>query len=351
MERDPRTVAVLLGRGVAVLEAAVPARVFSAVTSTRHGYEVLPIAAEARPLVSTAGLVLDPPHDLDAADRAGLLVVPGWREDDPPPDPPLLAALRRAHAEGATVAGLCLGAFVLAEAGLLDGLAATTHWSATDRLAQRYPRVSVLPDTLYVDEGRILTSAGSAASIDACLHLVRRRHGAAVASAVARELVVGTHRPGGDPQAVEQAVTDEGVGPGIPDAVAHALAHLDDPDLDVDALAAVACLSRRSFDRHFRRTTGVSVTKWLLRQRVHRAARLLEETDLPVDAVARRVGMASAAVLRPHFRAELEVTPTQWRARYRSSGETARADGARIPGQWGIDPERSGEAIQTAVSP
>ncbi|MFN8077045.1 MAG: DJ-1/PfpI family protein [Kineosporiaceae bacterium] len=348
MARDPRTVAVLLGRGVAVLEAAVPARVFTAVTSSRHGYEVLPIAAEPRPIVSTAGLVLDPPHDLDAAARAGTLVVPGWREGGDPPAPDLLEALRAAHAEGATVAGLCLGAFVLAEAGLLDGLSATTHWSAAAALAARYPRVSVLPDTLYVDEGRVLTSAGSAASIDACLHLVRRRHGAAVASAVARELVVGAHRPGGDPQALDAPVADDspgGAGSGIPAAVAHALAHLDDPGLDVDALAAVACVSRRSFDRHFRRTTGVSATRWLLRQRVHRAARLLEETDLPVDAVARRVGMASAAVLRPHFRAELDAAPAQWRERHRAGGPQAPED------QWGSEPDRSGEAIQTAVSP
>jgi len=175
MTRDPETIAVVFGDDLPLFEASVPARVFGKVHPDVPAHTVLAVAGEPGPLTASAGIRINPPYGLDALSRAGTVIVPGWRfPGGPPPPPRLLAALAAAHEEGATVVGLCLGAFVLAAAGLLDGRRATTHWQFADRLAREHPRVRVDPDVLYVDEGSIVTSAGSAAGIDACLHLLRR---------------------------------------------------------------------------------------------------------------------------------------------------------------------------------
>jgi transcriptional regulator GlxA family with amidase domain len=241
-------------------------------------------------------------------------VVPSWR---PPggarPPARLLDALRAAHARGATVAGLCLGAFVLADAGLLDGRRATTHWHHAAELRAGYPAVNVDDGVLYVDEGDVLTSAGSAAGIDACLHLVRRQHGAAAANAVARSMVVAPHRAGGQAQYVEHPVPAPATGDPLDAVLAHALGHLDDPTIDVDAMAALANMSRRTFDRRFRDRTGSSPLSWLITQRVLHAERLLESSALGVDEVARRVGFTDGVALRPHFRRIVGVAPQTYR--------------------------------------
>jgi transcriptional regulator GlxA family with amidase domain len=206
----------------------------------------------------------------------------------------------------------CSGAFALAHAGLLDGLRATTHWMYTDRLATRFPNIDVDPDVLYVDAGQILTSAGTAAGIDLCLHVVRLDHGVEVANAVARRMVVPPHRDGGQAQFVEAPV---GAGDGTDPLAATldwALAHLDEP-LTVEDMARRALMSPRTFARRFRAVTGTTPLQWLLRQRILNAQRLLESTDLPVELIAQRSGFGSASVLRTHFKRMLDTSPLTYR--------------------------------------
>ena len=318
--RDPSTVAVIVGDDAPLLEAAVPMRVFG-VDITDRGYAPyrVVVTGESRNVASTAGVRLALPSPLAAVAEAGTVVIPGWRiPGAAPASRAVIAAIRTAYDEGATVVGLCLGAFVLADAGVLGGRRATTHWHFTDELA-RYPDVEVDPDVLYVDEGRIITSAGSVAGVDACLHLLRRERGADAAAAVARVLVTAPHRAGGQAQFVEQPIPRVPEDTGIAATAEHAIANLHDPALDVDALARRALMSRRSFDRHFRAATGESPLQWLIRQRVLRAQHLLEVTDLPADAVARAVGFGDAMSLRLHFRRVVGVPPREYRQAFKAS--------------------------------
>lgn len=311
---------MIVGDDAPMLEAAVPARVFGVDVPSAGAlaYEVLIASETPGPVTTSAGIQLIAPHALSAVAQAGIVIVPGWR----PPGgsrtaEPVLHALRAAHDAGATVVGLCLGAFVLAEAGLLDGLRATTHWHFTAELAAAYPGVTVDGDVLYVDEGQVLTSAGSAAGIDACLHLLRRLDGAHAASAVARALVVAPHRAGGQQQFVTHPVPSARSDGGFGRINERALDRLADPALDVDTMAGWAQLSRRTFDRRFREATGCSPMQWLLSQRVLHAQRLLEDSDLSIDAVAHRCGFADGVALRPHFRRIVGVAPQSYRASFR----------------------------------
>ncbi|CAJ63104.1 MULTISPECIES: GlxA family transcriptional regulator [Frankia] len=324
--RDADTVAVVFGQDMPIFEASIPTRVFGPVHPEVPAHTVLAVAAEPGPLTTSAGIVVDPPHGLDALDAAGTVIVPGWRVPGGAPAPEaLLAALVAARDGGAVVAGLCLGAFVLGAAGLLDGRRVTTHWRFAARLAADHPRATVDADVLYVDEGDIVTSAGSAAGIDACLHLLRRARGSAAANAVARSLVVAPHRTGGQAQYIERPVPPVTQGNPVAAAIVFALDRLGDADLDVDAMARHVHLSRRTFDRRFRAHTGSSPLQWLLTQRVLWAQRLLESPGLSVDALARRVGFADAVALRPHFRRILGVAPAAYRATF---ADTRSPDGA-----------------------
>jgi transcriptional regulator GlxA family with amidase domain len=209
----------------------------------------------------------------------------------------------------------CSGAFVLGYAGLLDGRRAATHWMYAPLLAERHPTVTVDSSVLFVDEGDVLTSAGTAAGIDACLHLVRTAWGARAATAIARRMVVAPQRAGGQAQYIEMALPS-GDGALLGSLLADALQHLDGA-LDVSELARRAAMSRRSFDRRFRQVTGTSPQQWWLHQRVLRAQRLLEETDLGIEAIAREVGFGTAVSLRPHFRRIVGISPRAYRDRFR----------------------------------
>jgi len=272
------------------------------------------------PLVRTAaGFTLGGVESLSVLERADTIIVPAWPGlDERAPDPPVAAALRRAHRRGARLLTVCSGAFALAHAGLLDGRRATTHWMYAERLARRFPAVKVDPDVLYVDEGSILTSAGTAAGIDLCLHVMRCDHGAAIANAVARRMVVPPHRDGGQAQFVEAAVIDDDGADPLAATLDWALEHLDGP-LPVDALARRALMSPRTFARRFRAAAGTTPLQWVLRQRLLRAQQLLETTDLPVDVIAHRCGFGSAAVLRVHFRRSLDTNPVSYRRTFRLS--------------------------------
>ncbi|MFF8773109.1 GlxA family transcriptional regulator [Kitasatospora sp. NPDC015120] len=263
------------------------------------------------------GLERVPDHGLDALTGCDLVVVPGMQRPDEPFDPAVLAALRTAHAHGVTLASLCAGAFLLAEAGLLDGRPATTHWAFADELARRFPAVDVRPEVLFTGEGGLWTSAGVAAGIDLCLHLVRAAHGERVAAAIARAMVTAPFRSGGQAQFIPSPVPQptESDDP-LARVRTEVLAALDTP-WTVRRMAALAVMSERTFARHFNATTGTTPLRWLLDQRILTAQRLLEDTDLPVDTVAARCGFSSAVSLRPPFTARLGIPPREYRRTFR----------------------------------
>ncbi len=234
----------------------------------------------------------------------------------------MIHAVRRAHRRGARIVSLCTGAFVLAEAGLLAGRRVTTHWAECGELARRHPDVVVDPDVLYVDDDDVLTSAGSAASIDLCLHVVRKDHGAEVATALARQLVVPPYRDGGQAQYIETPIPPTVETDLFADTIAWVQSNLDEP-ITVAELAERSAMSRRTFARRFLATTGTSPYQWLLRQRLQLAQRLLETTDLPVELVARRSGMVNAGNLRKHFSRAVLTTPQQYRRTFRHQESVA----------------------------
>jgi AraC family transcriptional activator FtrA len=258
---------------------------------------------------------LEPDAGLDQLTRADLVIVPALTDVDADPPADLVDALRAAHAAGARVASLCTGAFALAAAGLLDGRRATTHWAHADTLAARYPRVAVDPDVLYIDNGTVLTSAGKAAAMDLCLHLVRRDYGSAVANMVARRLVVPPHRAGGQAQFVAAPVPATDTHP-LAGLLAWATERLDQP-LTVEDLARQASMSSRTLGRHFQLVTGTTPLQWLLTQRIRRAQELLETTSDSVEAIATAVGLGTATTLRRHFNRVLGVPPDAYRRTFR----------------------------------
>jgi transcriptional regulator GlxA family with amidase domain len=322
--RRRHTVATVICHGVAPFEMAVPCEVFG-IDRSELGvawYRHMICAAEAPPIRSSQGFTIDTPYGLDQVVKADTVVVPAWGaaqlDDDPPPA--LLDALRAAHRRGARILSVCSGAFVLAAAGLLDGRRATTHWMYAETLASRYPEIDVDPDVLYVDEGDVMTSAGTAAGIDLCLHVVRLDFGAEIANAVARRMVVPPHREGGQAQFVEAPMSAGEPGSDrFAATLEYMLEHLDEP-LSVEAMADRAAMSPRTFARRFRATTGTTPGQWLVRQRVLLAQRLLETTDDPVELIALRCGFGTAAGLRLHFRRVLDTSPLVYRRTFRRIG-------------------------------
>ncbi|GGQ10253.1 helix-turn-helix domain-containing protein [Streptomyces sp. R17] len=317
--RRKEIVAVLLFSGGPIFESSIPLSVFG-VDRQDAGvprYRLLVCGGEEGPLRTTGGLELTAPHGLEAISRAGTVVVPAWRSITSPPPEEALDALRRAHEEGARIVGLCTGAFVLAAAGLLDGRPATTHWMYAPTLAKRYPSVHVDPRELFVDDGDVLTSAGTAAGIDLCLHIVRTDHGNEAAGALARRLVVPPRRSGGQERYLDRSLPEEIGADPLAEVVAWALEHLHE-QFDVETLAARAYMSRRTFDRRFRSLTGSAPLQWLITQRVLQAQRLLETSDYSVDEVAGRCGFRSPVALRGHFRRQLGSSPAAYRAAYRA---------------------------------
>ncbi|MGC1547848.1 MAG: helix-turn-helix domain-containing protein [Rhodanobacter sp.] len=295
---------------------SVPCAVFGEAAGDEPLFDVRVCAVEPGELRSHTGFTIGTPYGLRELERAQIVVVPSWRDAHESAPPPLLAALRRAHERGALIVGLCLGAYVLAEAGLLDGRRATTHWRWTELFAQRFPQVQLDPGVLYVDEGDVLTSAGTAAGIDCCLHVVRRQFGAERANRIARTMVVPPHRQGSQAQYIElpvQTTTSEGP---LAKTLDWATRHLDTPH-SLDSLATKALMSRRSFTRHFRQHTGTTVGQWLLGQRLALAQRMLETTAQPIERIAERAGFGSALSMRQHFGVAFNTTPSMYRREFR----------------------------------
>ena len=269
-------------------------------------------AAEPGPLHAAGGLAVQAPYDLALVERADTVIVPGWRGETEPPPQPLLDALMRVSERGGRLVSICSGVFVLAATGVLDGKRATTHWRYTEALARRYPDIRVDPDVLYVDEGSVLTSAGSAAGLDLCLHIVRRDHGAAVANNVARRLVLAPHRDGGQQQFVATPVACEAGNGRLAALLDWLPGHLDE-ELTVGDLARRAGMSLRAFQRRFRKTLGTTPGEWLARQRIALARQLAETTDLTMEQIAAQSGFGSVETLRHHFRRLVGTTPGRYR--------------------------------------
>ena len=310
----PHRLAVVALDGVAAFDLGVAVQIFRSCTGRdgRRLYDVLVCTPDGRPVRSGGDFGVLPDHGLEALDGADTVLVPGVYGSalDNEPPPALLDALRQAARRG-RVMSICTGAFVLAAAGLLDGRPATTHWYHAERFRRRYPAVRLDPNVLFVDDGRILTSAGVGAGIDLCLHVVRRDHGDETANRTARRCVVAPWRDGGQSQFIERPV----VAPAEASTAAArdwALRHLDEP-LDLLAVARHARMSVRTFTRRFRAETGTSFARWLGQQRVELARDLLETTSLPIDQVAARCGFGTAASMRQHLRAALGVAPSAYR--------------------------------------
>jgi AraC family transcriptional activator FtrA len=285
-------------------------------------------AAKGRKVSAQYGISVRVDGGLERLVAAGTVVVPGWQGINVPVPASIIDALRAAHANGARLLSICSGSFVLAAAGLLDGKRATTHWRYADELHRRYPRIHVDPDVLYVDEGQILTSAGSAAGLDLCLHLVRRDYGPAIANQVARRLVIPPHRDGGQAQFLERPVHKLERG-SLSELMDKARRRLDKP-LRIAELARLAAMSERTFMRRFRAATGMSPGDWITRMRVDRARELLESTALSIDRIASRTGLGTSTTLRHHFRRKVGVSPLEYRRRFSSRASREYCDAKRL---------------------
>lgn len=308
-------VAAAVGNDVAVFELGVVSEVFG-LDRTADGlpaFDFALCAIEPPPLRTSAGFLIDTTYGMDRLEIADLIAIPAWNPVDKPVPELLCEALRRAVARGARVMSVCSGAFALAAAGLLDGRRATTHWRHTRRLASSYPAVQVDANVLYVDDDPVLTSAGTAAGIDLCLHLIRKEFGVDIANALARRMVVPPHRDGGQAQYVERPVSDgeDGLAP----ILDWARQHLHE-ELTVERLARKANMSPRSFARHFHAMVGTTPYRWLLDQRITAAQDLLERSRLPIEEVAAQCGFTTAAAFRLQFARRMGTSPHRYREQF-----------------------------------
>ncbi|MFE6735310.1 GlxA family transcriptional regulator [Microbacterium sp. NPDC057650] len=308
-------IAVLALERVQPMEVGIPFQIFD---REELPYEVVLCAREAGPVKTANGWQLIAPSGLDALNDADTVIIPAFGRIDTLPED-VARALRRAHARGARLVSICAGAFALAHAGVLDGRRATTHWRHAERLVRQHPRITVDPDALYVDEGDVVTSAGVSSGIDVCLHLLRQDHGAAVANAIAREIVAAPRRDGGQAQFIQRPTIAADEPSSLAPTLEWALRRLELP-LTVAGLAQHARMSPRTFARMFATMTGTTPLKWLNTARVDRARELLETSDLPVEQLAPLCGLGTPTNLRDHFRRVTGTTPTAYRRAFRADG-------------------------------
>jgi transcriptional regulator GlxA family with amidase domain len=313
-------VAVLAPPGVVAFDLAIPCQVlaFATMGDGEVRYRVTTCGMSSAPVQTSNGFFLTPDAGPERALEADTVVVPGTADNGMMVDDEVSQVVAAAARGGARVASICTGAFALAAAGVLDGRRATTHWAHAARLAASYPDVDVDPNALYVEDGPVFTSAGLAAGLDLCLHLVRRDHGSEMANVAARGMVVAPHRSGGQAQFIERPVPPA-EGRGLDETRAWALGRLDRP-ITLRELADHAHVSPRSFSRHFVAETGTSPMQWILQQRVRAAQALLETTGLDIESVARASGFASATSLRQHFRRATATSPLAYRRAFNDRG-------------------------------
>lgn len=312
-------IAIPVTPGLPMFELAIPCEVFEPSREdfpVPWWYELQLCGVQDGPVRTAEQLLFDGPFGLDELSQADTVIVPACADRQAEPRAALLQALRTAYDRGARIASICTGAFTLAAAGLLDGRTAATHWMHAAELARRWPAVRVEPNVLYIDDGQILTSAGAAAGLDLCLHIVRQDHGTRVANTLARRLVIPPHREGGQAQYIEQPLPADG-SPGLGASLDWAREHLGLP-LTVDDLARQAVMSPRTYARRFREATGTTPLQWLCRERVRRAQDLLENTDDTIDRIADLCGLGSAHRLRTHFSRINHVTPHEYQRTFQA---------------------------------
>lgn len=310
------TVVALVYDGLCAFEFSCVAEVFGLARPEvgPNWYRFATCALNARKVRGQYGLTMQVDAGLERLVTAGTVLIPGWQGVNVPVQPAIVEALREAHRRGARLLSICSGSFVLAATGLLEGRRATTHWRYADALQQRYPGIRVDPDVLYVDEGQVMTSAGSAAGLDLCLHLVRRDYGAQIANQVARRLVIAPHRDGGQAQFLQRPV--ERIERHSLSAVLEKIRRRLGEPLRIAQLARLAAMSERTFMRRFRASTGLSPADWITRQRVDRARELLESTGLSIEQIAAKSGLGTATTLRHHFRRRVGISPAAYRRRF-----------------------------------
>jgi transcriptional regulator GlxA family with amidase domain len=322
---DP-IVAVIAFDGISPFHLSVPCLVFAedraALGLPRFDFRIC--AIESGPIHTEAGLTVTAPHGLNGLDGADIVIVPSWRDLDDPPPALLVEALLRVHRNGALIVGLCLGTFAVAATGLLSGRRAATHWAYTEQLQALYPDMIVDPDVLYIDNGDVMTSAGVAAGLDCCLHIIRARYGAEAALRLARQIVLSPHRQGGQAQFIERPIARTGSADRFTQALDTVRKRLGEAH-SLDSVAATAGLTRRTFTRRFQKSIGTSFGDWLIDQRVALAQRLLEATEKSMDTVAFEAGFGSATSLRQHFAARLRTSPAQYRREFSKNAQEGHA--------------------------
>lgn len=311
-------VAAVVDQGALTFDLAIPCEVFGLDRSdiVDPWYEFRLVAAGTRRVRTQTGFTIEAPHGLEALADADTIVVPGWSDPDDAPSDALVRELVAAHERGARIASVCTGAFVLAAAGLLDGRRATTHWMYVELMRKRHPEVRLEPEVLYVADGNVLTSAGTAAGIDLCLHLVALDHGTEAAAAVARRVVMPLYRSGGQAQYADLPIARD---PQELSALLEWACTRLGAGIGVDELARHGAMSTRTLSRRFRAAIGMPPGEWLQRERLRLAQRLLEQTDAPVFLVARRAGYDSPAAMRAQFAQRLRTTPRAYRLTFRGS--------------------------------
>lgn len=323
-----RHIAILAFDGISAFHLSVPYTVFG--ENRRDigipGYEISVCALEPGIIRTSMGFEMRVPNGLDGLCDADMVIVPSWHNVDSPSPSRLSDALWDAHRSGTVIVGLCLGAFAVADAGLLNGRTATTHWGWADLFAARFPEVTLDSKVLYIDHGDVVTSAGTAAGLDCCLHLLRKDLGSELASRLAKRLVIPPHRQGGQAQYVEQPSNIRTGTNRIADTLEWVRGRLDE-EIDIDRLAKHAAMSRRTFTRHFQKATGMTVIQWLTAQRLFLAQRLLETSDATIEQIASKAGFGTALSLRLAFAKSLNTSPSRYREEF--GNMTPRTDGIR----------------------
>lgn len=321
--RQAVRIAIYVFDGITAFHLATPLLTFGEVgkVAQEEPWTTSVWSIDGKSVRTAEGLLVDEVNGPEAIDRADIILFPSWPAELPAAPSELQDLIRRAHSDGTFVVGLCLGAFPVAGSGIVDGRAVATHWAASRAMAEQYTAVEVRDEALYIDHGDVLTSAGTASALDACLHIVRERRGAAVASVIARSLVIAPHRDGHQAQYIERPLPENQEGP-IGATIAWALAHLD-LRLSVEDLAEHARMSARNFSRRFREHTGASPAQWVLARRLDEGRRLLESTELSIAEVAPLCGFASPVTFRQNFLARYATTPTSYRNRFANSGHVA----------------------------
>ncbi|MCU6675682.1 GlxA family transcriptional regulator [Leclercia adecarboxylata] len=312
-------IVVIATPGFSPFHFSVPSMVFDKAMPERGLFEVTVCAEQPGTVVSDIGISINVEHGPEQLETADIIIVPFWEHPETRPAPALLDALGRAWQRGAEVAGLCLGAYVLAYAGLLDNRRASTHWEFEQDFARRFPQVRLDSNALYTSDERLITSAGTAAGIDCCLNIVREHYGTALANRVARRMVIPPYREGGQAQFIEHAVPETTRDEQINDLIDYLRRNLDKRH-DIDSLAGYAGMSRRTLTRHFIKATGMTVGDWLSAQRLQRSQELLETTDHSIEVVSSLAGYQSPVSFRQSFKARYNVSPSEWRRTFRGPG-------------------------------